>query len=440
MTTDTAAPLDKRGQFIAARKRDVFDALMGDLGLIQEQGDSPEKFYRLLTAFIHYEYLGDLEHLHDAYHQLNPEKLRGDLAPAVSDAAYATLLEALEHVLKGANFVEVTPEQLVRAGKETGRIRYPVRTGAADFRAIRLFRRGQHNEAIERRSWWGFRRRQLTIEVFDEVVLFAALKPAARETKKRRRKQLVAPGSVMIKAFHNIASADLDALFPNVRVVMTTTDKLTLGLPALLAGVPLLIKLIPAFFIVYGLLRFYAGAAPPDKDGMAEALIVATAILGVGGFMMNQWMKYERRSLRYQKEVNDTIYFHNVTNNEGIFDHIIGAAEEQEAKETLLAYFLLLTATEPMTEATLDAAIEAWLKHRFALQVDFEVSDALEKLERYGLLVRTDATLSVLPLHAALCELDRRWDGFFDFPESDGDHPPPAGAVDHANGMQTPVS
>ena len=47
--------------------------------------------------------------------------------------------------------------------------------------------------------------------------------------------------------------------------------------------------------------------------------------------------------------------------------------------------------------------------------LDFEVDDALNKLERFGLLEREGPKMSVLPLPAALRELDRRWDGVFQF-------------------------
>ena len=43
---------------------------------------------------------------------------------------------------------------------------------------------------------------------------------------------------------------------------------------------------------------------------------------------------------------------------------------------------------EPLTQPDLDRRIEAWLKERFDLDVDFEVDDALAKLERLGLLKR----------------------------------------------------
>ena len=47
-------------------------------------------------------------------------------------------------------------------------------------------------------------------------------------------------------------------------------------------------------------------------------------------------MKYQKRSLEYQKEISDHFYFRNVSNNSGIFDTLVGSAEE--FKEAALAY------------------------------------------------------------------------------------------------------
>jgi hypothetical protein len=117
-----------------------------------------------------------------------------------------------------------------------------------------------------------------------------------------------------------------------------------------------------------------------------------------------------------QIKINDAIYFRNLNNNLGIFDAIIGAAEDQEYKEALLAYFFLLG--EPMSEEALDRRIEAWLATRFGVTVDFEVDDRLAKLERLGFLARDGARLSVPPLGDALVRLDRLWDGLFRFDEA----------------------
>jgi hypothetical protein len=133
--------------------------------------------------------------------------------------------------------------------------------------------------------------------------------------------------------------------------------------------------------------------------------------------VMRQWLRYQRQSLKYQKELTDNIYFRNVNNNAGIFDYIIGAAEEQECKEAFLAYFFLRTATTAPTQPALDTRIEQWLAATFAVDVDFEVDDALAKLDRLGLLVRDGERLSVPPPQETLARLDRVWDGYFGFSE-----------------------
>ncbi len=108
--------------------------------------------------------------------------------------------------------------------------------------------------------------------------------------------------------------------------------------------------------------------------------------MALGGFVMRQWVKYQRQSLKYQIELNDNVYYRNINNNAGIFDYIIGAAEEQECKEAFLAYYFLHTAPAPPTADELDGRIEAWLRDTFGVDLDFEVDDALAKLERLGLL------------------------------------------------------
>ena len=94
---------------------------------------------------------------------------------------------------------------------------------------------------------------------------------------------------------------------------------------------------------------------------MKTAFAAMSGLVALVGFLMRQWLRYQRQSLKYQKELTDNIYFRNVNNNAGIFDYMIGAAEEQECKEAFLAYYFLRTATTAPTQAELDARIEQWL-------------------------------------------------------------------------------
>jgi hypothetical protein len=251
--------------------------------------------------------------------------------------------------------------------------------------------------------------------------MVAALRPEQPVTATRlgrlRPRRRHRPGSMLIKCFRDIPSADLNTLLPDVKVIMGQRDKWMIGVPALVGGIPLLLKLGPTLAVLAILVGIRLGTSGEVAgDRIEQALIVTSGLLALGGFMMHQWVKYQHQALRYQLEINGNLYFRNVSNNAGMFDAVIGAAEEQEFKEAALAYFFLLG--EPAGRADLDRKIEAWLKTRFGVEVDFELDDGLRKLERLGLLSATGDILSVPPLSEALRRLDRTWDGFFAFAES----------------------
>ena len=195
---------------------------------------------------------------------------------------------------------------------------------------------------------------------------------------------------------------------------MNSRDRWTLGLPALIGGVPIMIKLVPTLtilLVIAGIHFGYTGAV--EQDHLKQALAVTSGIVVLGGFAAHQWLKYQRKALHYLITIKDSLYFRNVNNNGGVFDALVGAGEEQDFKETLLAYRFLLA--EPCDEATLDARVEAWLKAKFNVDIYFEVTDALATLAGYGRLRRDGARLSAPPIGEALRSLDERWDQAFDY-------------------------
>ena len=400
-----------RHQFIPVRKLDIVAALAGDVALANAPGgDDFAQFCRLLAATIHYEAHDELEALKHAYFHFNP-RLQANAQR--SDEAYAALIKALERVLVRANFVEIGSAELERARLARGLLPVEVRASMDGYRQMRVFARGSHLEPHDQAAGFlGLARRTSETEVYDDVVLVAATKPVSGKPSRRSRR--AGDGAVLIKYFHDIASADLDSLLPDVRVVMNSRDRWTLGLPALIGGVPILIKLVPTLTIlavITGLHFGYTGTV--EQDHLKQALAVMSGLAALGGFAAHQWLKYQRKALHYLITVKDSIYFRNVNNNGGVFDALVGAGEEQDFKESLLAYRFLLA--EPSDEAALDRQVEAWLQAKFGVDIDFEVTDALATLDGYGLLTREGARLSVPPIAEALRRLDERWDKIFDY-------------------------
>ena len=408
-----------RERFIPVRKADILGALIDHGRLPAGEADKFRLLARMLGAIYHYEYLDRLEALRNDYYYFNPDLPPGTpVDPQTLARAHDELVATLVGVLTRADFVELMPDELERAHKERHILNIEIVLPADDYREVRFFRRGEHRETVEISKWFGLRRRKVEVDAYGHLVLIVMVKPAREITSPRLARRLaqnrLRPGTILIKYFRDIARCDVRMLFPNVRVVMTLFDKLFLGLPALVGGIPILLKLIPAIAVLVLVISAWLGASGTVQgDESKQALAAMSALVAVGGFVMRQWLKYKHQSLLYQKQISDNVYFRNISNNSGVLDYIIGTAEEQECKEAFLAYYFLTTAGAPLAQGELERRIEGWLKDTFRVDVAFEVDEALAKLARLKLLRRDGEALSVPSLDDALAILDRTWVDFF---------------------------
>ena len=281
---DEAPASGQRDRFIPLRKSDIIAGLVAE-GRLDPAGQAGLKqFARMLGAILHYQYFEELDRLREVYFHFDPELDPQVLGPAKDlDAAYRTLSDEFVRVLKEANFVEISHDEITRAFAERARVRVKIKAPVGDYRCVRMFRRGHHTETIEIPVWFGLRRRPLEIVVYDDVVLMVATKPGGM-TKADARKALVSArrggqkirsGAVLFKYFRHIARADLKALFPNVRVVMSLSDHLTLGVPAVLGGVPILIKLASTLTVLFVVASFYLGLSGTIHDNDTEQALAA---------------------------------------------------------------------------------------------------------------------------------------------------------------------
>jgi hypothetical protein len=413
------AESQRHDQFIPVRKEDLFSAVIkqGDLADPGER-ELFWRFARTLRTICHYEYSETLDRLRDDYYYFSPEIAGYAAVDSVkSDCAYDDLIRSLDKVLKDANFEELPHEDVTEAHRKRT-VPVEVKAEHDDFREVRFYKRGRHVEQFQVSEWFGLRRRKVEIEVFDDIVLVVAMKNQAeigsrRELRILKRRRIV-PGSVLLKYFRNIACGDLYALFPNARVVMSNFDKAFLGVPAIAGGIPILFKLyatISVLFLVTGI--YFGGSGSVADTDMKTALAALMGIVALGGFAVRQWLKYQHQTLKYHMELTENIYFRNVNNNAGIFDYLIATAEDQETKEAALAYHFIRKAEAAPTATEVAGRVETWLANNFAVNVDFKIANALETLNRFGLLRREGERLFVSPLEPAIAQLHQVWNNFF---------------------------
>jgi len=406
-------------QFIPVRKEDLFSALIrqGDLA-DPAQRELFWRFARTLRQICHYEYSETLDRLRDDYYYFNPE-VAGHAAAdrAKSEYTYDDLIRSLDKVLKDANFDELPHKDVVDAHRKRT-VPVEVKAEDDDFREVRFYERGRHVEHLEVSEWFGVRRREVEIEVFDDIVLLVAMKTQAeigsrRELRILKRRKIV-PGSVLLKYFHNIASGDLYALVPNAHVVMSNFDKAFLGVPAIAGGIPILLKLYATISVLFVVAASYLGGSGSVANAdMKTALAALMGIVALGGFAVRQWQKHQHQALKHRMELVENMYFRNVTNNAGIFDYLIATAEDQECKEAVLAYHFIRKAEPTPTAGEIAVRIETWLAKNFGVNLDFKIAHALETLNRFGLVRRGGERLFVPSLEPAIAQLQQVWNNFF---------------------------
>jgi hypothetical protein len=149
-----------------------------------------------------------------------------------------------------------------------------------------------------------------------------------------------------------------------------------------------------------------------SKTSLNHGLIA----LGVlGGYLFRQYSSFVNKKIKYSKMLSDSLYFKNLGNNSGAFYSLLNSSEEEELKETILAYAFLNRSKQPLTAEELDNQIEMWFKTKLNTTLDFDVQDALFKLKNIGLGIETNGKWQVLPLEKALVKVDEIWDNIFEY-------------------------
>jgi hypothetical protein len=189
---------------------------------------------------------------------------------------------------------------------------------------------------------------------------------------------------------------------------------LLLWVPAVVGGISLLsAKVIPPLMIMYAA---YKSGEILNLEHSKTSLTQGLIALGVlGAYVFRQYTNYVSKKIKFSKMLSDSLYFKNLGNNSGVFPALIDASEEEELKETLLAYAFLNKSKQALSAEELDKQIELWFKEVFDLTIDFDVEDALLKLKKIGLGSEVNGKWTVLPLEKALAQVDEIWDGIFDY-------------------------
>ena len=351
-------------------------AVLQQSGLETTQLDVIDK----LQAIISQQFNQRLSQLKLLYQPYNPDReLLMDEDPLMDGPG---CIQALSEILVAANYSELDQQQIEYALQKTSPYGLEIHIDFEAFAHVALFYRGKSQDQLEVRDWKRLYLKKKTISLMRYQRLCLLLQYKNPEHK---------PG-IHLKLFRDILRPDLEMLFPECRIRMKALDKIKL---AVTGG------------------GGTAGGLFATISKITAAVSPWTIIIAVAGFAMLLWRQISKiliQKTRYMATLAQNLYFHNLDNNAGAITYLIDLAREEEIKEIILAY-ALLNLRDIRTREDLDTACEDWFAQQFGRRIDFDISDAVNKLRRFDVLSDVSG-LQCRDAQSINAQLDQRWLSF----------------------------
>lgn len=386
-------------RMIPIRPGDLTRRLLDKPGLGSEERLQLKRFGELLAAVFHHEFHGWLQSLKGAYAPLDPDS---DCIPARDDPTVSSeeqvrsFLPKFEDALIRANYRPLSLdviEEAVAMPNEHGLNYVP---DFDLFEEMRVYVRGETEVTrAVRRLHRGFRQQIFRFPAYQRLVI------ALKFREGLDLDAYIRSDVLYLRLFKDVPHVNMEMHLPEqgTKVVMRPIDRAQIISPIIVGLPSFAMKLLSATFM------------NPFAVGAVMAVPISAGLKSFFGFQHTR-RKHLHRMIR-------NLYYLTLANNASVIRNIIDAAEEEEYKEALLAYYYLWRNRddpEPWDHARLDARVEAFIHETTGQEVDFEIGDALDKLLRLGLLKGDNLQrLRAVPIEEALRILDERWDNVFQY-------------------------
>jgi hypothetical protein len=392
-----------REHYIPLRRGDLIEILLNDQGVANDRPlTTPERerfqqFCRLVTATYHFHFHQRLDELRDAYSLFDPDAVPltpRPVTPEEKGKRLETLFRQLTWLMERANYRRLGREEVGAALPSYTHWGVNMAVDFTAFERYELFARGDARGKRSRRRWLKFwRREEVQVDLFQRLVLILKLRP-----HKGLPRDLNTEG-VYLKLFKDIPKVDLEMLLPGARVQMSGLTRLKL-VGSLVGSLGYLIYQMFADLVQLLTRGFTAGLG-----------VMWAAVAALAGYGYKQWYGYAATKQAYRLQLAQSLYFQNLDNNAGALNQLLDEKKEQECREAILAYYYLWRhgGEQGWTSGELDEYIERDLERLVKLKFDFEVGDAVAKLDKLHLIEKVDDRYRAHPLEKALEVLGRTW-------------------------------
>ncbi|GMI78151.1 hypothetical protein like AT3G19340 [Hibiscus trionum] len=186
---------------------------------------------------------------------------------------------------------------------------------------------------------------------FERIIVVYRKSSAGREKDR----------GIHVKHFKHIPMADLEIVLPEKKNPgLTPMDWVTFIASA-----------------VVGLVAVITSLERPKADLWVIFAILSTVV----GYCAKTYLTFEANMAAYQNLITQSMYEKQLDSGRGTLLHLCDDVIQQEVKEVIIAFFILMEQGKA-TSKELDQRCEDLLREEFGQSCNFDVDDALDKLEK----------------------------------------------------------
>lgn len=393
-----------REHFIPLQLRDLIEFLITGRAaktptrtLAEPEGSQFRQFCELVQMHYHSAFHQKFRDLKESYAHFDPDTDTPALTK-LSDADRETYLNNLytevRNLMQRANYVQLTREQIVQTinGASYWGIEMDVCWDVFDH--IEIYYRGDTTGVRTRRVWWKlWRKEEIILPEFNRLMVIIKQRPHKRLGSEADTK------AVYLKMFKDMPKPDLEMVLPGTRVKLSSFDKGMIFYPVV-SGIAL---------VMYKVLSDVIGFRDILALGASVSLSWSLAA-AFAGYSYKSYISYSNKKTSYTLQLTQSLYYQGIDSNAGVFHRVLQEAEEQESREVILCYYYLwkVGGSQGLRSTELDDLIERELEDRLGVKVDFEIADAIHKLEKLKLVKTHDNKHIAVPLTEALTVFDKK--------------------------------
>ncbi|XP_042424205.1 uncharacterized protein LOC122011864 [Zingiber officinale] len=149
--------------------------------------------------------------------------------------------------------------------------------------------------------------------------------------------------------------------------------------------------------VIIGLVTLVSSLEMPKAD----IWVVIAVLSGVVGYCAKVYFSFQQNMETYRNLITQSMYDKQLDSGRGTLLHLCDDVIQQEVKEVIVSYFILMEQGKA-TMQDLDIRCEELIEEEFGMKCNFEVLDAVQKLERLGIVSRDSiGRIFCLPLKRA---------------------------------------